>query len=198
MDFFDILWLLICIGLPVISGIASAKKKNAGKGKSVPQNSEVPAESDLKEIFKSIIQEMNAQNADDDDEDDEDEDELEEVKPAQVQVNAAEPGPAPEAPAHPAPEVRPVADLRPTGSLRPAQEGYHAAEPQPVPAYHPVSELRPTPEMRPASDLRASFTMRPVKSKAPVLQEDDKKQKEKINLRNLVIYSSIMEPKFKE
>ena len=106
MDFFDILWLLICIGLPVISGIASAKKKNAGKGKSVPQNSEVPAESDLKEIFKSIIQEMNAQDAD---EDEEDEGELEEVKPAQVQVNAAEPGPVP--------EVRPVADLHPVGSL---------------------------------------------------------------------------------
>lgn len=153
MDFFDILWLLICIGLPVISGIASAKKKNAGKGKSVPQNSEVPAKSDLKEIFKSIIQEMNAQNAD---EDEEDEDELEEVKPAQVQVNAAEPCPTQEVPARPAPDVRPVADLR------------------------------------------ASSTMRPVKSKAPVLQEDDKKQKEKINLRNLVIYSSIMEPKFKE
>lgn len=169
MDFFDILWLLICIGLPVISGIASAKKKNAGKGKSVPQNSEVPAESDLKEIFKSIIQEMNAQNAD---EDEEDEDELDEVKPAQVQVNAAEPGPVP--------EVRPV------------------AEPQPVPVYRPVSEMRPTPEIRPASDLRAASTVRPVKSKAPVLQEDDKQQKEKINLRNLVIYSSIMEPKFKE
>lgn len=119
MDFFDILWLLICIGLPVISGIASAKKKNAGKGKSVPQNSEVPAESDLKEIFKSIIQEMNAQNADD--EDDEDEDELEEVKPAQVQVNAAEPVPAPEAPAHPAPEVHPVADLRPVSTVRPVK-----------------------------------------------------------------------------
>lgn len=188
MDFFDILWLLICIGLPVISGIASAKKKNAGKGKSVPQNSEVPAESDLKEIFKSIIQEMNAQNADDEDE--EDEDELEEVKPAQVQVNAAEPCPAP--------EVRPVADLRPVGSLRPAQVEPQAAKPQPVPAYHPVSEVRPTPEMRPASDLRAASTVRPMKSKAPVLQEDDKIQKEKINLRNLVIYSSIMEPKFKE
>lgn len=169
MDFFDILWLLICIGLPVISGIASAKKKNAGKGKSVPQNSEVPAESDLKEIFKSIIQEMNAQNADDADEDEEDEDELEEVKPAQVQVNAAEPVPAPEAPARPAPEVRPVADLR------------------------------PTPEMRPASGMRAVSTVRQEKSKAPVLQEDvENKQKEKINLRNLVIYSSIMEPKFKE
>lgn len=187
MDFFDILWLLICIGLPVISGIASAKKKNAGKGKSVPQNSEVPAESDLKEIFKSIIREMNAQDADEDEED-----ELEEVKPAQVQVNASEPCPAQEVPSHPAPEVRSVADLRPAGSLRPAQEGYHAAEPQPVPAYHPVSELRP------ASDLRAASTVRPVKSKAPVLQEEDKKQKEKINLRNLVIYSSIMEPKFKE
>lgn len=165
MDFFDILWLIICIGLPVISGIASAKKKNAGKGKSVSQNSEVPAESDLKEIFKSIIQEMNAQDAD---EDEEDEDELEEVKPAQVQVNAAEPCPTQEVPARPAPEVRPVA------------------------------ELRPTPEIRPASDLRAASTVRPVKSKAPVLQEDDKQQKEKINLRNLVIYSSIMEPKFKE
>lgn len=190
MDFFDILWLLICIGLPVISGIASAKKKNAGKGKSVPQNSEVPAESDLKEIFKSIIQEMNAQNADDDDKDEEDEDELEEVKPAQVQVNAAEPCPAP--------EIRPVADLRPVGSLPTAQEEHHVAEPQPVPVYHPVSEMRPTPEIRPASDLRAASTVRPVKSKAPVLQEDDKQQKEKINLRNLVIYSSIMEPKFKE
>ena len=190
MDFFDILWLLICIGLPVISGIASAKKKKAGKGKSVPQNSEVPAESDLKEIFKSIIREMNAQNADDEDE--EDEDELEEVKPAQVQVNAAEPCPAPEAPARPAPEVRSVADLRPVGSMRTAQVEPQAAKPQPVPAYHPVSE------MRPASDLRAASTVRPMKSKAPVLQEDDKKQKEKINLRNLVIYSSIMEPKFKE
>lgn len=195
MDFFDILWLLICIGLPVISGIASAKKKNAGKGKSVPQNSEVPAESDLKEIFKSIIQEMNAQDAD---EDEEDEDELEEVKPAQVQVNAAEPCPTQEVPARPAPEVRPVADLRPVGSLPTAQEEHHVAEPQPVPVYHPVSEMRPTPEMRPASNLRAAPTVRPVKSKAPVLQEDDKQQKEKINLRNLVIYSSIMEPKFKE
>lgn len=195
MDFFDILWLLICIGLPVISGIASAKKKNAGKGKSVPQNSEVPAESDLKEIFKSIIQEMNAQDAD---EDEEDEDELEEVKPAQVQVNAAEPCPTQEVPARPAPEVRPVADLRPVGSLPTAQEEHHVAEPQPVPLYHPVSEMRPTPEMRPASDLRAASTVRQEKSKAPVLQEDDKQQKEKINLRNLVIYSSIMEPKFKE
>ena len=195
MDFFDILWLLICTGLPVISGIASAKKKNAGKGKSVPQNSEVPAESDLKEIFKSIIQEMNAQDAD---EDEEDEDELEEVKPAQVQVNAAEPCPTQEVPARPAPEVRPVADLRPVGSLPTAQEEHHVAEPQPVPVYHPVSEMRPTPEIRPASDLRAASTVRPVKSKAPVLQEDDKQQKEKINLRNLVIYSSIMEPKFKE
>ena len=183
MDFFDILWLLICIGLPVISGIASAKKKNAGKGKSVPQNSEVPAESDLKEIFKSIIQEMNAQDAD---EDEADEDELEEVKPAQVQVNAAEPCPAP--------EVRPAADLRPVGSMRTAQVEPQAAKPQPVPAYHPVSEVRP------ASDLRAASTVRPVRTqtKAPVLQEDDKQQKEKINLRNLVIYSSIMEPKFKE
>ena len=33
MDFFDILWLIVCIGLPVVSGIAStAQKKKSGKG----------------------------------------------------------------------------------------------------------------------------------------------------------------------
>ena len=43
MDLFDILWLVICIGLPVISGIAaSAEKKKKAQGRPVV-NEVVPA-----------------------------------------------------------------------------------------------------------------------------------------------------------
>lgn len=46
MDLFDILWLVICIGLPVISGIAaSAEKKKKAQGRPVVMQK--PEENDL-------------------------------------------------------------------------------------------------------------------------------------------------------
>jgi len=46
MDLFDILWLVICIGLPVISGIAaSAEKKKKAQGR--PVVTQEPEEDDL-------------------------------------------------------------------------------------------------------------------------------------------------------
>lgn len=44
MDLFDILWLVVCLGLPVISGIAASaeKKKKAQQGRPVV-NEVVPA-----------------------------------------------------------------------------------------------------------------------------------------------------------
>ena len=46
MDLFDILWLVICIGLPVISGIAaSAEKKKKAQGR--PVVTQDPEENDL-------------------------------------------------------------------------------------------------------------------------------------------------------
>ena len=46
MDLFDILWLVICIGLPVISGIAaSAEKKKKAQGR--PVVTQEPEEKDL-------------------------------------------------------------------------------------------------------------------------------------------------------
>ena len=46
MDLFDILWLVICIGLPVISGIAaSAEKKKKAQGR--PVVTQEPEENDL-------------------------------------------------------------------------------------------------------------------------------------------------------
>lgn len=48
MDLFDILWLVICIGLPVISGIAaSAEKKKKTQGRPVvmpkPEENDLPS-----------------------------------------------------------------------------------------------------------------------------------------------------------
>lgn len=46
MDLFDILWLVICIGLPVISGIAAAaEKKKKAQGR--PVVTQEPEENDL-------------------------------------------------------------------------------------------------------------------------------------------------------
>lgn len=47
MDLFDILWLVVCLGLPVISGIAAAaeKKKKAQQGR--PVVTQEPEENDL-------------------------------------------------------------------------------------------------------------------------------------------------------
>lgn len=48
MDLFDILWLVICIGLPVISGIAaSAEKKKKAQGRPIviqkPEEDDLPS-----------------------------------------------------------------------------------------------------------------------------------------------------------
>lgn len=48
MDLFDILWLVICIGLPVISGIAaSAEKKKKAQGRPIvmpkPEENDLPS-----------------------------------------------------------------------------------------------------------------------------------------------------------
>lgn len=46
MDLFDILWLVVCLGLPVISGIAaSAEKKKKAQGR--PVVTQEPEEDDL-------------------------------------------------------------------------------------------------------------------------------------------------------
>ena len=48
MDLFDILWLVVCLGLPVISGIAaSAEKKKKAQGRPVvtqePEGNDLPS-----------------------------------------------------------------------------------------------------------------------------------------------------------
>ena len=71
MDLFDIVWLVICIGLPIVSVIASAgKKRKAGP---VPPGGERDVAADLRELFEGIGGELEDTDTESDhDEDDED------------------------------------------------------------------------------------------------------------------------------
>ena len=64
MDLFDILWLVICIGLPVISGIAaSAEKKKKAQGR--PVVTQEPEEDDLPSWMEILTgQPMEAESVD--------------------------------------------------------------------------------------------------------------------------------------
>lgn len=65
MDLFDILWLVVCLGLPVISGIAAAaeKKKKAQQGR--PVVTQEPEENDLPSWMEILTgQPMEAESVD--------------------------------------------------------------------------------------------------------------------------------------
>ena len=63
---------------------------------------------------------------------------------------------------------------------------YQMPEPQPKPMPRP--QPAPKPELKPVTKSRA-------KAKKPVLQEEDKKTREKIDPKKLVVYSEIMNRK---
>lgn len=157
MDFFDILWLLICVGLPVVTGIMSAsdkKKKAAEKAGSVPPQ---PGELDWKDIVKSIAEELKEANSGADD----DESDVKDV------------------PAAPVPEpVRPAVPV----------EAVPRFEPQSV----SVKSVPDTVRARPA------VTRKPAAAENTDNVTEKVAEKEKIDLRKLVVYSTIMEPKFRE
>lgn len=64
MDLFDILWLVVCLGLPVISGIAaSAEKKKKAQGR--PVVTQEPEENDLPSWMEILTgQPMEAESVD--------------------------------------------------------------------------------------------------------------------------------------
>lgn len=64
MDLFDILWLVVCLGLPVISGIAaSAEKKKKAQGR--PAVTQEPEENDLPSWMEILTgQPMEAESVD--------------------------------------------------------------------------------------------------------------------------------------
>ena len=97
MDLFDILWLVICIGLPVISGIAaSAEKKKKAQGR--PVVTQEPEEKDLPSWMEILTgQPMEAESVD---EVPEEQTVVEEVEPAAGKTLETKPAVAAPAKSH--------------------------------------------------------------------------------------------------
>lgn len=205
MSFYDILTIVIFLGLPVVSAVISAKEKK-NKSKKPLQGGQEHGE-DIKDIFKSILAEMNGETTARQDEDSEEkpsrpwqepvvEDDEEPSMPWEEPVvdDESSPGtvtgtePVMDAPARPKPWSEPVV-IDP----KPAPAAVQAPVVAPV-AAAPVAEnsgmrVRETAPSRPEGLRPASRKVEEVSEK-PVM--------EKIDPKKLIIYDAILNPKFKD
>lgn len=186
MSFYDILTIVIFLGLPVVSAVISAKEKK-NKSKKPLQGGQEHGE-DIKDIFKSILAEMNGETTAPQDEKPEEEPSRPWQEP--VVEDDEEPSmpweePVPEIPAQTKPWSEPVViDPKPAP----------AAVQAPALAAAPVAEnsgmrVRETAPSRPEGLRPASRKVEEVSEK-PVM--------EKIDPKKLIIYDAILNPKFKD
>lgn len=186
MSFYDILTIVIFLGLPVVSAVISAKEKK-NKSKKPLQGGQEHGE-DIKDIFKSILAEMNGGTAVPQDEDPEEEPSRpwqEPVVEDDEETSMTWEEPVPETPAQTKPWSEPVViDPKPAP----------AAVQAPALAAAPVAEnsgmrVRETETRRPEGLRPASRKVEEVSEK-PVM--------EKIDPKKLIIYDAILNPKFKD
>lgn len=189
MSFYDILTIVIFLGLPVVSAVISAKEKK-NKSKKPLQGGQEHGE-DIKDIFKSILAEMNGETTAPQDEDSEEKPSRPWQEP--VVEDDEEPSmpweePVLETPAQTKPWSEPVV-IDP----KPAPAAVHAPVVAPV-AAAPVVEN---------SGMRVSETatrrpegLRPASRKVEEVSE--KPVMEKIDPKKLIIYDAILNPKFKD
>lgn len=189
MSFYDILTIVIFLGLPVVSAVISAKEKK-NKSKKPLQGGPEHGE-DIKDIFKSILAEMNGGTTAQQDEDPEEEPSRPWQEP--VVEDDEEPSmpweePVLETPSQTKPWSEPVV-IDP----KPAPAAVQAPVVAPV-AAAPVAEnsgmrVRETAPRRPEGLRPASRKVEEVSEK-PVM--------EKIDPKKLIIYDAILNPKFKD
>lgn len=190
MSFYDILTIVIFLGLPVVSAVISAKEKK-NKSKKPLQGGQEHGE-DIKDIFKSILAEMNGETTAQQDEDTEEEP----SRPWQEPVVEDDEEPS-------MPWEEPV--LKTPSQTKPWSEPV-VIDPKPAPAAvqapvlvapvaaAPVAEnsgmrVRETAPSRPEGLRPASRKVEEVSEK-PVM--------EKIDPKKLIIYDAILNPKFKD
>ncbi len=185
MSFYDILTIVIFLGLPVVSAVISAKEKN--KSKKPLQGGQEHGE-DIKDIFKSILAEMNGETTAPQDEKPEEEPSRPWQEP--VVEDDEEPSmpweePVPETPSQTKPWSEPVViDPKPA----PAAVQTPALVAAPV-AENSGMRVRETETRRPEGLRPASRKVEEVSEK-PVM--------EKIDPKKLIIYDAILNPKFKD
>lgn len=177
MDFFDIVWLVVCIGLPIVSGIISSGKKR--KARPVPPGGKRDIAGDLKDVLRSIGDEIVDANTkydpdEDDDEDDEwdrvgdeyktgEEPEYEEELPSPSYVDP--PFSSPFKPLQPRPVTPQPASRkekpRPAVKEEPRKPAAEAMPVNPVPVFSPVLKtVRPVSEKSAAAPASATASIR--------------------------------------
>ncbi len=188
MSFYDILTIVIFLGLPVVSAVISAKEKK-NKSKKPLQGGQEHGE-DIKDIFKSILAEMNGETTAPQDEKPEEEP----SRPWQEPVVEDDEEPS-------MPWEEPVVeDECPSGQTPDARPWKEPVLETPAPVVvapvvsAPVAEnsgmrVRETETRRPEGLRPASRKVEGVSEK-PVM--------EKIDPKKLIIYDAILNPKFKD
>lgn len=190
MSFYDILTIVIFLGLPVVSAVISAKEKK-NKSKKPLQGGQEHGE-DIKDIFKSILAEMNGETTAPQDEDPEEEPSRPWQEP--VVEDDDEPSmpweePVLETPSQTKPWSEPVViDPKPAPAAVQAPVVVAPVAAAPV-AENSGMRVRETAPSRPEGLRPASRKVEEVSEK-PVM--------EKIDPKKLIIYDAILNPKFKD
>lgn len=190
MSFYDILTIVIFLGLPVVSAVISAKEKK-NKSKKPLQGGQEHGE-DIKDIFKSILAEMNGETTAPQDEDPEEEPSRPWQEP--VVEDDEEPSmpweePVLETPSQTEPWSEPVViDPKPAPAAVQAPVVVAPVAAAPV-AENSGMRVRETAPRRPEGLRPASRKVEEVSEK-PVM--------EKIDPKKLIIYDAILNPKFKD
>lgn len=190
MSFYDILTIVIFLGLPMVSAVISAKEKK-NKSKKPLQGGQEHGE-DIKDIFKSILAEMNGETTAQQDEDPEEEPSRPWQEP--VVEDDEEPSmtweePVLETPAQTKPWSEPVViDPKPAPAAVQAPVVVAPVAAAPV-AENSGMRVRETETRRPEGLRPASRKVEEVSEK-PVM--------EKIDPKKLIIYDAILNPKFKD
>lgn len=190
MSFYDILTIVIFLGLPVVSAVISAKEKK-NKSKKPLQGGQEHGE-DIKDIFKSILAEMNGETTAPQDEKPEEEPSRPWQEP--VVEDDEEPSmpweePVLETPSQTEPWSEPVViDPKPAPAAVQAPVVVAPVAAAPV-AENSGMRVRETETRRPEGLRPASRKVEEVSEK-PVM--------EKIDPKKLIIYDAILNPKFKD
>lgn len=190
MSFYDILTIVIFLGLPVVSAVISAKEKK-NKSKKPLQGGQEHGE-DIKDIFKSILAEMNGETTAQQDEDPEEEPSRpwqEPVVEDDEESSMTWEEPVLETPSQTKPWSEPVViDPKPAPAAVQAPVVVAPVAAAPV-AENSGVRVRETAPRRPEGLRPASRKVEEVSEK-PVM--------EKIDPKKLIIYDAILNPKFKD
>lgn len=186
MSFYDILTIVIFLGLPVVSAVISAKEKK-NKSKKPLQGGQEHGE-DFKDIFKSILAEMNGETPARQDEKPEEEP----SRPWQEPVVEDDEDPS-------MPWEEPVPEI--PAQTKPWSESV-VIDPEPAPAAVQAPALAAAPVAENSgmrvreTETRRPEGLRPASRKVEEVSE--KSVMEKIDPKKLIIYDAILNPKFKD